>query len=212
MLGRTHISIGLAALTYTMPTLTFPAPPNGQALLTFGAAIAAVVLGSLAPDLDQPGSTLSRDIAGPFGMSRIMALIGGIGALYLNQRFHIHPLVTLAGIILLVMALIKHRGITHSIFGLMIAGYGMYMVQENDIYIHYIGVSILTPFLLGYGLHIIADILAGGVSLLYPFVKKTVRIPFFSIRTGSLIDRIVVNYTAFTWAVFHFVRLSLKLG
>jgi len=211
MLGRTHVSVGLAAFTSLVPafalsSLTPLSKANAQDLLDFGFTLGAVIIGSLAPDLDRPGSTLSREIAGPFGANRFMALVGGVGLLYFNNHFQIHPVLTLIGLVLLISAVIKHRGFTHSIFGALAVGYGIFMLQSNELYLEYIGVPILIPFMIGYLGHILADILAGGVYLFYPALKINVRIPFFAIRTGSIIDRYIINLGAFALALFNFIK------
>lgn len=209
MLGRTHISLGLLALPYVAPQLAQFAVHSESGLLSFGVSLVALVIGSLAPDLDQPGSTLTRDIAGPFGTSRVMALIGGVLAIYLNSRYHIHHLVTLAGIALLVMAFMKHRGITHSIFGVGIAWYAVLTLQHYELYQKYVGISIVIPFTVGYVVHLLADFCTNeGISPLYPVLKKRLGLPLVSIRTGSLLDRVVLHYGALLLAIMHFLTIN----
>lgn len=208
MLGRTHVSIGLATLTYAIPGFALPSLQSDKALLAFGMTIMATVVGSLAPDLDQPGSTLARDVAGPFGKSRLMAMLGGAAAIFINQYFHINQYLTLAGIILLVMAFIKHRGITHSLLGILAAAYAVYALQGWEVYRHFVGVPIIKPFMIGYIAHIAADFFAGGIMFGYPVFKKNVKVPLITIHTGSLMDKVIVNYAAFLLAVVNVLKIS----
>lgn len=210
MLGRTHVSIGFLALTVISPPVVWPGVTHDKALLAFAASLVAVTVGSLAPDMDQPGSTLPRRVAGPFGANRIMSLIGGVGAIYLNSRYHISSYLNLAGIILLVMALIKHRGITHSIFGVLGAWYAIKALQGDPLYVHYVGFNIVHPFMVGYIAHICADFFSDhGIAPLYPIWKKHIRMPIVHIVTSGFLDKVFINYAAFLVGIMRAFKLSL---
>jgi inner membrane protein len=213
MMGKTHVSIGLAVATFTTPILRWPGIDNG--LLTFAVSIGAVALGSLAPDLDQTRSTLTNKIAGPFGKSRIAALLGGAAAVYISENLQVighdfrQVLITF-GIILLVMAFIKHRGVTHSLVGVIAAWYVVNALQEITIYQHYIGMPIVEPFMVGYIAHIVADFFSGGVALLYPIIEKRIKFPI-SIRTDGILDKLLIRYSALFLAIVRMLNMSNKL-
>ncbi|KLU65354.1 inner membrane protein [Desulfosporosinus acididurans] len=215
MMGKTHIAIGLAAATFTAPMLRWPGLDNG--LLTFAVSAGAVVLGSLAPDLDQPGSTATKEIAGPFGKSRIAAMLGGAAAIYISDKINLkfngydfRLAIMVIGIILLIMAFIKHRGITHSLIGIIAAWYAFNTLQGLTIYKHYIGIPIVEPFMVGYIVHIAADFFSGGIAPLYPFVKKRIKFPV-SIKTGGILDKLLIRYLALFLAIVRMLNMSNKL-
>lgn len=223
--GKTHIAIGIAAgiaghwiniphLNQISNLLSTGISINNPLFPTL-LAVGAAWFGSLAPDLDQPGSTLSRDIAGPFGGTKIAAFLGGLGAFLLATHLpailgrvpYAQIGLIIIGGVLLAMSLLHHRGITHSLLGLLLAGY---VVQRVTLVLASQGMSyaanLLMPFLVGYGAHLIADFLTNsGIAPLYlPFLPSTHRrlsLPI-SIRTGSFLDRVVVRWGA--WGVIAF--------
>lgn len=217
-MGKTHISIGLAAATFTAPMLKWPGIENG--LLTFVVSVAAVVLGSLAPDLDQPGSELPSKIPGPFGKSRIAAMLGGAAAVYVSGKFNLRfvsydfrQAVNVIGIILLVMAFIKHRGVTHSLIGVFAAWYAVTSLQNLTFYRQYIGVPIVMMFMVAYIAHLVADFCSGeigGIAPLYPFIEKRITPPIV-IADGGIWDKLVVRYLALFLAIVRIFNLSGSL-
>lgn len=218
MMGKTHIAIGLAATTFTTPLLRWPGV--NDSLLTFAVSVGVVALGSLTPDLDRPGSTLSSLVAGPFGRSRIAALLGGVGTIYISGKFNLRfggydlsQILSVIGIILLVMALMKHRGVTHSLIGVVVALYATNAFQNLGFYQHYVGVPIVKPFMVGYIAHLLADFISGeigGIAPLYPFVEKRI-VPPFSIPNGGLLDRLVIRYLEFFLAIVRIFHVSTML-
>lgn len=88
MLARTHISIGLGAMTLILPKVTLPAAFALDSFIAFLCAVTGCIIGSTAMDLDHPESYLSRKL-GTQIIGRIMVL--GLAALlfYFN---HVHQL------------------------------------------------------------------------------------------------------------------------
>ncbi|GMA61402.1 metal-dependent hydrolase [Alicyclobacillus fastidiosus] len=90
------------------------------------------------------------------------------GSLYLGMRF---PDYTEIGICLAiwfgVTAFSKHRTFTHSLLGFAIAGFTLVQLGK---YQHLVWLSDVA--ILGYGLHIIADAVAGGIPLFWPLGKR----------------------------------------
>jgi len=136
MTGKTHIAIGFlavmlgtkiidTALIKTFPKLALNNDLKAIVVIQLVAIGVAVWLGSLAPDLDQPGSTLSRDLGGPMGTTKVGALVGGLGLLYLSSHLPaiLSPVPYIGiGCILLMKCVLIHRGITHSLLGMALAG------------------------------------------------------------------------------------------
>lgn len=100
------------------------------------------MLGGLLPDIDHPGSTIDRDLFGPLGKTHIGELLGGVillgmslslripvlmgrvfhSPILLSTLTHYAPWISLVlgviGAMLVVIASMKHRGITHSLLGI----------------------------------------------------------------------------------------------
>lgn len=230
MTGKTHVAIGFAVVVvsgrFLQPT-SFESYPNlllqeglpTSVLIQVLATAIAVWLGSLAPDLDQPGSTLSRDIGGPLGRTKATAFMGGLGLLYLATHLpamlssipYFQGGLLIVGCILLMMAIFKHRGLTHSLLGMgiiCIAVHWGLLVLLAD------GVSfasrLFLPFLIGYGAHLAADSFTNrGIAPFYlPFVPMTQKHWHFPlhIRTGSFGDRVVLRLGAIILIIVGFAH------
>ena len=220
MTGKTHVAIGFAVAVVggsLMQSSTLEIYPNlllheglsSSGLVPLLAMAVAVWLGSMAPDLDQPGSTLSRDIGGPLGRTKATAFLGGLSLLYLATRLpatlSLMPYLQwgflTVGWILIMMAILKHRGLTHSLLGMglvCIAVYwGLLVLLEDGVSF---ASSLLLPFLIGYGAHLVADSFTkSGIAPFYlPFVPMTQKhwhFPLY-IRSGSFVDRVVLRFGA----------------
>lgn len=143
MMGRSHVLIGVGTVGALMAAGAFP----------FGrAALIGAALGSLAPDIDTPYSTMGCRL--PFI------------SLPLYRRY-------------------GHRTVTHAAPGLMVAT-GLAAGME------YLAVWSGVAFLIGYVLHIVADLLTKeGCAVLAPMKKKR----FYwwpSVKTGSLGETVTV--------------------
>lgn len=230
MTGKTHVAIGFGivvasgrlinpAIIETYPTLLLHNALPASAVIQLLAVCVAVWLGSLAPDLDQPGSTLSRDIGGPFGRTKFTALVGGLSLLYLSSHLpailipvpYIKVGIVIVGCILLMMAILKHRGLTHSLLGMGLAGvavhWGLLTLMAKGVSY---APSLLLPFLIGYGAHLVADFFtSSGVAPFYlPFVEATQkhwRWPMH-VRTGAFMDTVVLRLGAIALIVASFVH------
>jgi inner membrane protein len=149
------------------------------------AQVDAVAAGSLLPDIDLPGSTISRVAVPVFGAGRVSLLLLGIalavaGYIFLPMR----PLAWL-GIFCLTVSLLPHRGVTHSLFGAAVALFA----------VHSFAADLLYAFAVGYLWHLAADILSGGAPLLWPF---PFRVSLLGRGPGSILDPVCL---LFAWAV-----------
>ncbi|PWK09649.1 metal-dependent hydrolase [Tumebacillus permanentifrigoris] len=163
MMGRTHMMLG--ALTGAL--LESQAPGLG---VLEGILIGAI--GGLVPDLDHPNSKATRSIA-PIalgGSRRNSMVLMSLGVMALAWQGHLpYDGVMAIACWLLVAALSKHRGITHSLIGLLSATYAVHT---------WLGASWII-FAVGYASHLFADMLTDrGVPLLWPLQLD------FSIPTG----------------------------
>ena len=228
MTGKTHVAIGFAAAVaggrFLQPT-SFENYPNllSQEGLSSGVLIqllamtVAVWFGSMAPDLDQPGSTLSRDIGGPLGRTKATAFVGGLGLLFLATHMpailspmpYLRMGFLIVGGILLMMAILKHRGLTHSLLGMGLAciavHWGLLALSADGVSF---ASSLFLPFLIGYGAHLVADSFttSGTAPFYLPFVPMTQKHWHFPlhIRTGSYMDTVVFRLGSIVLAIFGF--------
>ncbi|MEI6477635.1 MAG: metal-dependent hydrolase [bacterium] len=136
MTGKTHQVIGMTA---GLASFLIATSPHYQPASLAGVLVVSCI-GSLLPDIDQPGSRLWNAL--PFGH------IGGE----------------------LVNPFLAHRNLTHSFLGYGIVCYGMYrLLLLAPLYWglgrHYVFIA----FAIAYGSHILADMLTvEGVPLLFP--------------------------------------------
>lgn len=229
MTGKTHVAIGVAVAAVSghlippksfenFPVLLQEGFPTGV-LIQLAAMVIAVLLGSMAPDLDQPGSTLSRIIGGPLGRTKATAFVGGLGLIFFASRLpailspipYLRGGLAIVGGILMMMALIKHRGLTHSLLGIGLAclavHWGLLVLLADGVSF---APSLLLPFFIGYGAHLVADSFTiKGIAPLYlpfvPITQKHWHLPL-PIRTGSFMDRVVLRFGAIVLIIFVFVH------
>lgn len=158
MMGRTHIIIGLSYGIALIPSATQNGVTPGQ----LGFVMCGLVVGSLLPDIDHPHSLISQQLP----------LVGKV-----------------------ISKLTRHRGIFHSILGVVIMfawtqwlsisiadGLSAVGIQQAD----HATRNLNTGLMLGYILHIFADLLTiSGVRLFYP-LKRNIKIPVF--KTGGVME------------------------
>jgi inner membrane protein len=147
MMGRSHLAIGTAVCGLAIGAGLLEADP-----ITFG----AVALGSLAPDIEHPRSTLGRLV--PFISWPLNKWIG--------HRTATHPAAALATI-----------GLPTAVAALLDP----------------LHTRALAAFVIGYGLHIAADLLtAEGCALAYPNLTRFVFWP--AVHTGGPAEPFVAGF------------------
>lgn len=185
MTGRTHAAVSLAASAWLgyLPPLR-AAPDSG--LMSLGVATMAV-LGGLLPDVDEPSSTLGREIPG----GRVGRLLLGAAAAMVGIRYKSF-VALLVGVGLAALALVPHRGVTHSLAALVAVGLAA----------HSLPAVYLRPLLAGYASQLLLDALTPeGVPLLWPL---RIRIGLPLVRTGGLLDKMflwlaLVGFATIEW-------------
>ena len=232
MMGKTHIAGALASWAVVYPLLAKTTLSTTQDVMVLTASISGAVLGGLLPDVDQPGSMIDQKLFGALGKTRIGAMLAGVLLLgtsaflripdlirhvfrpssLLNVFLHYAPWISLVlgviGATLVVIASMKHRGITHTLLGM-----GLFLWGYDSLLGFF---PILAPWrtvlLLVYGAgylsHLLLDLIAHGVPLFYPVIKKRISLPF-SIRTGSLWDVVVFRFGLLAFFVFAVANLYL---
>ena len=147
--------------------------------------------------------------------------VGGVTSLYLLHKLgYVHPdmadyiVVSVAAILpdvdhsssilgkkIKIFSFLKHRGLTHSILGVVILYYALEFFAKNC----YSPLLTFVPYIvLGCVSHIILDMLTpSGVALFYP-LKKRFKIPL--IRTGSKLETIFMFSLIALMAYFYFKK------
>ncbi|AOY76040.1 metal-dependent hydrolase [Clostridium formicaceticum] len=136
-----------------------------------------LLLGSIfAKDFAQKGYHVLRNF------TQGMVGIGFIAAAYFYQQ---PPLVGI-GIILLILLLSKHRGLSHSIVFVLL---NYIIVKSITTFYDYKDYSLL--FTMSMASHIVGDMFTrAGVMLFYPFSQKKIKFPF-TIKTGGKLENLL---------------------
>lgn len=182
MTGRTHAAVSLATSAWLgyLPSLR-AIPSSG--LISLGAA-AMAVLGGLLPDVDEPSSTLGGEIPG----GRVGRLLLGAAAVMVGIRYR-SLVALLVGVGLAALALVPHRGVTHSLAALAAVGLAARILPA--VY--------LRPLLAGYASHLLLDALTPeGVPLLWP---SRIRVSVPVAKTGGMLDRVILGLALLSFAV-----------
>ena len=163
MTGRTH---DLAAFTTLTAVLAYE-PLMKLSLATAIVAVAANMIGGLAPDIDQPTAGFWQKI--PAG-----SIFGRI----------INPLLG------------HHRMVSHSLVGMALAGWGLkYLLAYMHTFLLVDMTVVWWAFMLGFASHLIMDSLTKeGVPWFFPIPVRLGFSPIkkFRVTTGGLVETIVV--------------------
>jgi inner membrane protein len=165
MTGLTHQMVALLAALWL---LTLYPISLGPVLAT--AAVIAVMVGALTPDLDQPTANLWRRLLGARLVGNVFQAFSG-----------------------------GHRHMTHSLLGIAAIGLATRWVVGHMIHPDYVPAAgaIWVAFMVGYISHPIADTLTDlGVPWFWP-LRFHVRIPpgphAVRVTTGSLVEQFIVR-------------------
>ena len=174
MRGVTHASVGVASALVFLPVSIY--------------GLSLAFLGSLLPDIDEPNSLISRYT---FLGNPVVRFFAG-GALAVAGFYY--PVLLLPGLFLLILSFVPHRGVTHSLLCWLLTGAMAWLVVPE--YVVY--------FMLGYLLHLLADLITGGVPLFWP---KKERVSLFLGRTGGTVDYITLAVSALVvvWQIINFI-------
>lgn len=183
MTGKTHVAIGIAAaLTIT----------QGQSLENQILMVATTALSSLFPDLDHPKSKLNQKILlfkSKFFKTFFYLALGAL-LIYAYASTDILVLLFL-GIGSGLIGLSVHRGFTHSLLGFF--SYSLlirFIAREYNLEYLYNG------FVLGFGLHLLADFFTSqGIKLFYP-IKKNISAPLV-IKTNNSAEKLIFIVLSF---------------
>ena len=169
MTGKTHIAVGIAA---------------ALALgITSPAALAAAGVGALAPDIDHPGSKISRRLTpGRLPRSTIGRFLAGLGLVVAGGLVWMPLLVP--GFILIILAGIPHRGFIHSpALAMALAAAAFHLAGMDG--------GLVVAFTVGYLSHLLADSLTDhGIPMLWPVSNNHYGVGLM--RTGGILEGVVL--------------------
>jgi inner membrane protein len=163
MTGRTH---DLAAIT-TLTTFLATQPVITVSLATAVTAVAANLIGTLTPDIDQPTASLWHKIPAGSWIGKIISPLLG-----------------------------NHRMLSHSLAGLFLAGWGMvYVLKYMHTFLLVDMTMVWSAFIFGYLSHLIMDSLTReGMPWLFPIPVRMGFPPFKVLRvtTNSWVEKLLV--------------------
>jgi len=166
--GVTHAAIGAAGvLLYEVLMMGEPEPEAAAMAMT------VAVAGALLPDIDHPGSLVSRKATLVLKGTRLGVWITAVVLLVMGLYVY-WPLMGV-GLFMFAVSLVPHRGVTHSLVGALAIGLLLWAFAGSHV----------VPFMIGYLLHLLADMFTGGVPLFWP---RENRIAIMHAKTGGLVD------------------------
>ena len=193
MTGKTHVAIGIVA------GLTISAE---QSLKNQLILVLASVLGSLVPDLDHPKAKLNQKllfIKNKFYKTLFyLSLAAGFIYFYFQAENIVFGLL---GLMTFFIGISSHRSFTHSIVGLLVVSSIVKLFA-----VKYKLPSIYSGFVIGYALHLIADLFTiKGIKLFYP-LKTNISSPIVINTNNSLEDIIFILLSLYSlFLVFNYI-------
>lgn len=200
MNGKTHA--GIAAVTYVAICNNVPCK------FSYGTAF-VFIFASLLPDIDHPNSFINKKVLKIKNKKTktFLYVCLGISVLYYNLIYKQSDILFALGISLLIVAFSSHRnGFTHSLTGLI-----TFSIVSGYIGNSYHNHSIIYWFMLGYGIHLICDMMTvKGVPLFYPFIKKNIKFPF-TYKMNSNLGKIIedsIMILGFIYIIYKLPKLK----
>lgn len=196
MKGKTHAGIGMIALICLADKLPGKFDYLGLVL---------VLVGSLLPDIDHPKSLINRYLL-PFDNKLTKVFVyfcAGVIILWYDYLHGGSYILKALAVAVMLIAISAHRdGLTHSAAGMLMF----------SLIVGYIGISYGIPhlvyyFMIGYGTHLVCDMMTSkGIPLLYPFSKKKVKFPI-TFKTNSKVGAFLENAIIAAGLVLAVVKL-----
>lgn len=178
MMAASHRLGGAAAGMLVCSMLTAPDDIAGKTVI-----VSAAVLGSLIPDIDNPHSSISRKYRGiNAAVSVFQMLFRGFAELLPKKQEKF------------MKGAAGHRGASHSLFMLIVC---VVLVHMGGIFLPaWKDMITFAEWGIGAGVlsHLLLDMFAGGVPLLFPFTMR--RITLAHIKTGGITEWLIRAGTA----------------
>jgi inner membrane protein len=181
MTGKSHFGIGIITTAILSEYLKYN-------LNT--ATLIVCTVASLLPDIDHPKGFINQYLL-PIKSREIkiaLYVVIGIFIILLDYFYFNMAYLKVIGIFFILIGISTHRdGITHSLTGLLCFAGVLGFVANT-----YNFKEVIFPFIIGYGMHLLCDMLTSkGVPLFYPFNKKKYKFPVtFTVGSwwGNLIE------------------------
>lgn len=148
-------------------------------------AVGASIMGSLMPDVDHKDAILRKTIRFESKTNYELvglAIAGGLVHEVIKKGSFILPIISAVLIAILCNHVINtsgHRGITHSLLGLMMFGILAFFLLK----------AAVVPFIIGYSMHLVGDMVTNsGIPLIYPDETK---ISYRLFDTGSGSEKVI---------------------
>ncbi|MBU5427558.1 metal-dependent hydrolase [Tissierella pigra] len=195
MTGKTHMAIGITAAL----TISYGQPLENQLIIVLASAIS-----SLIPDLDHPKGKINQKILlikSNFYRVLFYIFIGGI-FIYLYYLMK-SKIFLFLGIGSFLVGISSHRGFTHSIIGFL-ASTSIVSLGKLDYGLD----AIYSGFIIGYFLHIVADLFTSkGVKLFYP-LNNNISFPI-TIKTNSKFESMIFRLLVIYCVCILFIQIMI---
>jgi inner membrane protein len=187
MTGKTHAGIG--SVIYVAICNKLPGKFSYIGMIV-------VLLASILPDIDHPKSMINKYIL-PFKNKNTKVTIYiclGIIILWFDFLYAKKIALKSLAVCLIIIGLSIHRnGLLHSLTGMM-----LFMLLIGYACTKYSVTPLVYPFTIGYGSHLMGDMLTKmGVPLFYPFSKRKFKFPYtytMGTKVGKLIEEVIMVF------------------
>ena len=197
MTGKTHFSTSMLAGEAYALSVGSKDPVIGI----------ATGIGGLLPDIDTKHSTISVLI-----IRNLFIIVVFLAIIFFNtvpknfSAIYVIRMIPLLSF-LIAGAVSKHRTFTHSLIGLMLFAFGLWLISFNVPEI-----KNYTAFVvIGYVIHLAEDAMTvSGIPLLYPFKKKCYKIKFkkIKIKTNGTFDNAIGTIAFLFIIVLYYYQFS----
>lgn len=187
MMKKTHMSVGVTLSSLAAAAVGVKINPM---------FIISSAIGSVVPDVDHPKGAINQKILLIHsGLFKCITYLCFAALIIIYGSKHLDPKIIYYSVPLFVaIAMSRHRGITHSLVGLIGAVAIMSFIKSKY------GLNIIIPFSFGVSSHILLDMFnPEGVELLWPY-KKHFRFPL-TITTDGLGEKVL--FYGFTVGVIY---------
>lgn len=185
MNAKGHIVVGMATALLIYPIIDIPITVT---------TVAIGAIGALVPDLDHPSSVLNQRIL-PINNKKTKKLVYvliGVFVFILNYIHYKMVALYIIGLIITLIGTSKHRGFTHSAFGLFLFMLSVKLLTKDFGYI-YQGWS----FIVGYFSHLFCDYFTEqGIAIFYP-VDDAHYGAILRFKTGSHVEKVICWFAMF---------------
>jgi inner membrane protein len=178
-------------------------PSNNRFYWTLGFAI-GIVWGALIPDLDAPHSELSQRLISHNNLRILLSLFISIflGLRFLNIYIGIITfLITYFFLLNIILnKFFVHRGIAHSLWGLLILNIILILPQKFSITLPISFQSVYNGNIIGINIGFISHILGDTLTFsgIRPFFPLNMKISLHLFRTNSFTEKILFYFFTFT--------------